>query len=487
MAPFLANCNDLSYNLLPGAFVFAVGAGIPTGKVGPIFSGQLDSLCCIREINIDVSLNPIDPLAAIIPPGSYGIFDVYIRLFNISNYIYISALLNAKVSGTAGIWQWGPEDFCYDLYCLGFQMAFNKNNVTYSAGINYIESFNIFQGTIPPSRNQTKYNATKQSYMSCLENGTRKINFTKNTVKQDNVIAAYCKVTLPDISLPIYTIELDTYFTPYTDGFLSSPPQWYLDLSGSVPPTPPSTGLSGYPWYHFLPPLANNFTEYVNQPFVLQIKVSDPAYVFSPGSAGTDERILLYGLFNGTNFGVHLPLPQPYWDNHVNQINNIKAVYFDDSMLGTTSPTFNDGLTVYFTDIVNNEQIFRWSGGENLRVIRLPAGLNPSDEVFPRPHGVYTEGGQTQFFRNERIGNLKFLFYGSRIFINTSVGVQGNRGGNGSPQNQTWDDEDWGENREDGGTMKDFTVNQIASANALLNLPYNATDAEITAAENAIS
>ena len=58
-----------------------------------------------------------------------------------------------------------------------------------------IESFNIFQGTIPPSHNQTKYNATKQSYMSCLENGTRKINFTKNTVKQDNVIAAYCTFT----------------------------------------------------------------------------------------------------------------------------------------------------------------------------------------------------------------------------------------------------------------------------------------------------
>ena len=79
-------------------------------------------------------------------------------------------------------------------------------------------------------------------------------------------------------SLPIYTIELDTYFTPYTNGYLSSPPQWYIDL-----------GLSVYPWYHFLPPLANNFTEYVNQPFVLQIKVSDPAYVFIPGSAGVDE------------------------------------------------------------------------------------------------------------------------------------------------------------------------------------------------------
>uniref|UniRef100_A0A6C0EM48 Uncharacterized protein n=1 Tax=viral metagenome TaxID=1070528 RepID=A0A6C0EM48_9ZZZZ len=303
---------------------------------------------------------------------------------------------------------------------------------------------------------------------------------TKSGLAQRCIVADPCCPTtsVETPSLPIYTIELDTYFTPYTDGYLSSPPQWYIDL-----------GLSGYPWYHFLPPLANNFTEYVNQPFVLQIKVSNPAYVFIPGSAGVDERILLYGLYNGTNLGVPLPLPQPYWDNHVNQINNIKAVYFDDSMLGTTSPNFTDGLTKYFTDIGNNDQMFRYAGGENLRVIRLPTGLNPSDEVFPRPHlPTYTQGGQTLFFFNQRSGNLKFLFYGSRIFVNSSgFGLQGNRGGNGYPQNQTWDGEDWGENREDGGTMKDFTVNQIASANALLNLPYNATDAEITAAENAIS
>jgi hypothetical protein len=61
---------------------------------------------------------------------------------------------------------------------------------------NYIESFKLIQGTIPPGLNQTKYNATKQSYMSCLEDGTRKINFTKNTVKKNNVNVAYCKTIL---------------------------------------------------------------------------------------------------------------------------------------------------------------------------------------------------------------------------------------------------------------------------------------------------
>ena len=39
-----------------------------------------------------------------------------------------------------------------------------------------IESIRIFQGTCDD--NQTTGNKTKQSYMSCLEDGTKKIKFT---------------------------------------------------------------------------------------------------------------------------------------------------------------------------------------------------------------------------------------------------------------------------------------------------------------------
>ena len=303
-----------------------------------------------------------------------------------------------------------------------------------------------------------------------------------DVIAECEVIALTAPTASYPQSLPIYTIELDTFFTPYTNGTKGTP-EWYNNL-----------GLSVYPWYHFLPPLlANNdgdtFTEYVNEPFVLQIKVSDPAYVFSPGSAGSDNRIWLYALYNGTNFGSFNSNTQSYWDKHVNQINNIKAVYFDDSMLGTTSPNFMNGLTKYFTDIGNNDQMFRLAGGENLRVIRFPTGLNPSGQVFPRPHDSYNQGGQTEFFHESRNGNLKILFYGSRIFVNSygTQGIQGDRGGNENPAKQTWDDESWGENREAGdGSMKDFTVNQIASANVLLNLPHNATDSQITEAEDKI-
>ena len=59
-----------------------------------------------------------------------------------------------------------------------------------------IESINVIQGTIPPSLNQTKYNATEQSYMSCLENGTKRISFAK----QKTVLPVYNAVCVGDTS-----------------------------------------------------------------------------------------------------------------------------------------------------------------------------------------------------------------------------------------------------------------------------------------------
>ena len=47
-----------------------------------------------------------------------------------------------------------------------------------------MQSLKLIQGSIPPSMNQTLYNSTKQSYMSCLENSTRNINFTKQNLRR---------------------------------------------------------------------------------------------------------------------------------------------------------------------------------------------------------------------------------------------------------------------------------------------------------------
>jgi len=80
------------------------------------------------------------------------IFDIYVELFYIQDYSYLGNILT------------------------------NYPSIDISGGtvVDNVTQIRIFQGTIPTK--QTKHNATRQSYMSCLENGTRKINFTKNTV-----------------------------------------------------------------------------------------------------------------------------------------------------------------------------------------------------------------------------------------------------------------------------------------------------------------
>ena len=188
-----------------------------------IVNGTVKSLCCIKEINMNIgpSVAPYDvwPQQQV----SVGIFDMYVELSYLNNMPFLSKLINYKppyypdnvpnqyaVGNNSG-WDWlplcsansssacdpsGAPFFLSLLNFLGNAGAFGAKicHTTY----NYIESFKLIQGTIPPSSNQTKYNATKQSYMSCLEDGTRKINFTKNTVKQNNVNIAYCKEKVPE-------------------------------------------------------------------------------------------------------------------------------------------------------------------------------------------------------------------------------------------------------------------------------------------------
>jgi hypothetical protein len=193
------SCSDPSYNYLIGQYVLLSLDPEVTPNGSNVLTGIIKAICCRRSQLLgyytDSTYIPTDE-------SIVGIFDTYIELLNISDYSSLAQLINMKP--TLGIlpppnppkvkgWIWPGQ--------------FNKNIHLYFGGENIkhigyygdwvdslIESFSIIQGTIPPSLNQTKYNATRQSYMSCLENGTRKINFTKNTKKEDNVIASYCKV-----------------------------------------------------------------------------------------------------------------------------------------------------------------------------------------------------------------------------------------------------------------------------------------------------
>lgn len=93
-----------------------------------------------------------------------SIFKIYVELFYIKNYSYLGYLLNS--------------------------VTYDPGIVDISGStIDPVTQIRIFQGTIPTQ--QSKYNATRQSYMSCLENGTRKINFTKDNT-QIPAINGFC-------------------------------------------------------------------------------------------------------------------------------------------------------------------------------------------------------------------------------------------------------------------------------------------------------
>jgi len=185
--PYFYDCNDISLNFVPGTYISVLqDSGGKEARDEDWISGILKSICCKGTIQTD-------PEGYTGGEQNCGIFDLYVELLNIKTYARLNALLvppknryDPKVEDWYRFGDWFMIRF-YPPENLGV-----GNMIILRPWL--IESFNIIQGTIPPSLNQTKYNATKQSYMSCLENGTRKINFTKNTVKQNNIIASYCKV-----------------------------------------------------------------------------------------------------------------------------------------------------------------------------------------------------------------------------------------------------------------------------------------------------
>jgi len=174
-------------------------------------SGQVNSLCCVGTFNL---LEPYLLAPQVVSSGSFGLFDVYINLFNVANWDKINTLLNDKYElASDGTSKWNE--------ITDWDIVFKKDDI-YTLPFAFVRKIKLIQGTIPPSKNQTLYNSTQQSYMSCLENGTRKINFTKQNTKIP-VTNAFCTSPLPVSIIPP---------TPPT------PP---------TPPLSPPTNLSGTP------------------------------------------------------------------------------------------------------------------------------------------------------------------------------------------------------------------------------------------------
>ena len=101
-----------------------------------------------------------------------------------------------------------------------------------TAWMTNFESVKFYQGTC--DNNQTTGNQTAQSYMSCLEDRTKKINFTKNT-KENNFITA----SIPPAAPAALGLQLTAGDFPYP---VANPRVGFWDATnGPTPPFPSGT------------------------------------------------------------------------------------------------------------------------------------------------------------------------------------------------------------------------------------------------------
>jgi hypothetical protein len=223
-----STCRDTSYNLLLGSTItmtHRTTAGGPLVGAPVIFTGTILSLCCVREIDyasLDLCGNLIPYHGGgPVPIGLVGVFDMYIEVFKLVDQPALSAIVNSipnNPNGTgSGVdpdfpdpfdphptgsgWQWWDLQTrrCRKTVAPRFVLTYTKIYIP-PVGIigplfhrmqdNLVESVKMIQGL--PNLNQTVGNTTKQSYMSCLEDGTKKINFASDNVKKNTLITSYC-------------------------------------------------------------------------------------------------------------------------------------------------------------------------------------------------------------------------------------------------------------------------------------------------------
>ena len=150
--------------------------------------GIISSICCVGKIPKYDAL----VFGARFSGDDIGLFDIYIELFYLQDVVLLSNIMNTinntvyKPYGSFGE-NFGRLFPLFEIAVLPEETFINNTGI-----FGYqIQSLKLIQGSIPPSMNQTLYNSTKQSYMSCLENSTRKINFTKQNLRLP-VINGFC-------------------------------------------------------------------------------------------------------------------------------------------------------------------------------------------------------------------------------------------------------------------------------------------------------
>ena len=178
------SCNDPSYNQFIGKFVqLVVDTGFNTfppdfkPTVG-VFYGVVKQICC---------LNPL-----VGPSGSIPWMDIHIELNNITNIGILNSLIkfkpqfkgpnwpNLPLGPQLGPYAWGPLQlpwalFFYDSTSITTSSLNTVRSVTVQG---YFSDINFYMGNC--INNLTQTNSFRDTYMSCLEDGTKNINFTKH-------------------------------------------------------------------------------------------------------------------------------------------------------------------------------------------------------------------------------------------------------------------------------------------------------------------
>jgi len=228
------SCNDPSYNQFIGKFVqLVVDEGFNTfppsfKPTTGVFYGVVKQICC---------LNPL-----VGPSGSIPWMDIHIELNNISNLEMLNALIKFKPQfrginwattpvnllfpgDEAGPYAWGPLQlpwalFFYDSTSITTSSLNTVRSVTVQG---YFSDINFYMGNC--INNLTQTNAFRDTYMSCLEDGTKNINFTKH-----NPVNYGTPPFVPAPPLPTPPLPTNLSFNNSSTSTSESPARPYYNL-----------------------------------------------------------------------------------------------------------------------------------------------------------------------------------------------------------------------------------------------------------------
>ena len=193
-------CTDASYNYVLGSyFVLAVDSSNNEAMV----HGRIKSICCRGELELEWgNKNKAD---GSYPKKTVGIFDTYVELFAMENTAILSKLVNYTPQFTADKWDWGPHHAWRGLGSYGEEYGdVSWNTIGLPPGgadqtisgsywfSSSTQSLKIIQGSGSTGRKISTGITNKHSYMSCLEDGTRKIAFASNKIPTTTLIKSFC-------------------------------------------------------------------------------------------------------------------------------------------------------------------------------------------------------------------------------------------------------------------------------------------------------